>query len=264
MFAFIPRRGRTIIICIGVAANSAATLYLSNRSQAWNILLFVSLAGGFALAGTPKKNDDYSPLYGPPQLVLVGLTGVYLLMSVVAANPITSGTVYFWVSLAGYIVGAVVAVILNRLTQFVPNTLEVEAVSWLLESSSPWPQPEWFEKASRVAATPQRKVVLLKTLHLLLPSLIASHRQHRPAELEHNELRMFLACLAEVSNFKDSGRKDYLRNKAAIEHPKLPDSLREQLEELRECGDRSLKDAAESVLCHYPAIEDQRRATRFC
>jgi hypothetical protein len=134
---------------------------------------------------------------------------------------------------------------MNQLTRSVPNTLEAEAVAWLLESeSSSWQQPELFKKAGRVASSPQRKVILLNTLHHLLPPLIASRLGHRPGEPEHNELHLFLACLAHVSDF-DNLEHSLPNNRAAMKHPALlPDlELRKQLTKLRESDDMSLRDS---------------------
>jgi len=164
--------------------------------------------------------------------------------------------IYIVVSFLGFALLGGVAYQMNKLTRFVPNTLEAEAVAWLLESS-PRQQPELFKKAGHVASTTQRKVILLNTLHRLLPPLIASRYRHPPGGPEHQELQIFLACLAQVSNFDDSG-KSRLGNRAAIEHPALPADLREQLKELRESEDKSLRDAAEAVWCRYPAIEDEK------
>ena len=92
------------------------------------------IAGTFAVARTPEKSDDYSPLHGPPGLVLVGGIMVYITMAIAAANhrlPI----IYISVSSVGFILLGLLAYQMNQLTRFVPNTLEAEAVAWLLESS---------------------------------------------------------------------------------------------------------------------------------
>jgi hypothetical protein len=237
----------------------ATTALVVLQSQAWQFLILIPVAGVFAVASTPQRKEGYSPLCGPPRLVLVGFTTLYLFMAI-AAYPNSGPKTYISLSGVGYLFGGLVAFLINKLTQFVPDTLEVEAVSWLLESS-PWPKLELFEKASHVASTPQRKAILLKTLHRLLPPLIASRRRHRPGGPEHNELKIFLACLEEVSDFRDSERnlkEKFLHNKGAIKHPELPNNLRDQLENLRESDDESLKNAAEAVLCRYPAIKDDK------
>ena len=181
---------------------------------------------------------------------------VYITMAIAAANhrlPI----IYISVSSVGFILLGLLAYQMNQLTRFVPNTLEAEAVAWLLESSSSH-QPELFEKAGRIANTTQRKAILLSTAHRLLPHLIASRLRHRPGGREYNELKIFLACLAQVSDFPDSG-KSLLQNRAAMEHPALPRNLREQLKELRESTDMALGDAADAVWCHYPSIKNEKR-----
>jgi len=215
------------------------------------------IAGTFAVARTPEKSDNYSPLHGPPGLVLVGGMTVYLTM-VIAAYYHTSPTIYISVSSVGLVKKGFLAYQMNRLTRFVPDTLEAEAVAWLLESSSSSQQLELFKKAGCIANTTQRKVTVLNTLHRLLPPLITSRIRYQPGAAEHNELKIFLACLAQVSDFPDSGTS-LLHNRAAIEHPALPRDLREQLKELKESNDMSLRDAAEAVLSHYPSIEDEKQ-----
>ena len=217
--------------------------------------MIFSIAGTFAVVRTPEKSNDYSPLHGPPGLVLVGSIMVYIMMATAAANhrlPI----IYISVSSVGFILLGLLAYQMNQPTQFVPNTLEAEAVAWLLESSSH--QPELFEKAGHIANTTQRKAILLNTAHRLLPHLIASRLRHRPGGREYNELKIFLACLVQVSDFPDSG-KSLLQNRAAMEHPALPQNFREQLKELRESTDMALGDAAEAVWCNYPSIKNEKR-----
>ena len=238
-----------------------STAFGAYLSPAWQILIFFPIAGTFAVARTPEKSSDYSPLRGPPGLVLVGgITVIFTLF--VAARFQKFPKIYISVSSAGFIILGFLAYQMNQLTRFVPDTLEVEAVAWLLESSSSssssQQQLKLFKTAGCIASTTQRKVILLKTLHHLLPPLIASRLRHQPGEAEHNELKIYLACLAQVSDFPDSGTL-LLRNRAAIGHPVLPLELREQLKDLRESNDMDLRDAAEAVLSHYPSIQDEKQ-----
>jgi len=258
-FNLIPTRWRTIVVTfVSIAMAIVATQRGAYGSGAWQISMFFPIAGTFAVARTSEKSNDYSPLYGPPGLVLVGGITVYITLVVAVYYhrfPIT----YISMMSVGFVILGFLAYLMNRLTRFVPNTLEAEAIAWLLEQSSSSSQrPELFKKAGCIASTTQRKTTLLNTLHRLLPPLIASRLRHRQGVTENNELKIFLACLAHVSDFPDSGMS-LLHNRAAIEHPALPRDLREQLKELRESNDMALRDAAEAVWCHYPSIEDEKQ-----
>ena len=258
-FNLIPTRWRTIVVTfVSIAMAIVATQRGAYGSGAWQISMFFPIAGTFAVARTSEKSNDYSPLYGPPGLVLVGGITVYITLVVAVYYhrfPIT----YISMMSVGFVILGFLAYLMNRLTRFVPNTLEAEAIAWLLEQSSSSSQrPELFKKAGCIASTTQRKTTLLNTLHRLLPPLITSRIRHRPGAAEHDELKIFLACLAQVSDFPDSGMS-LLHNRAAIEHPALPRDLREQLKELRESNDMALRDAAEAVWCHYPSIEDEKQ-----
>jgi hypothetical protein len=215
------------------------------------------------MARTPIPLEDYSPWYRIPVLVLTGGITVVLTMDI-AAFFYKSRAVYVGTSVGGFVALGVLAVMINRLTRFVPDTLPAEAVAWLLESS-PQQQPELFEKAGRVASTTPRKMILLDTLNHLLPPLIDSHRRPQTGRLERsNELRIYLACLAQVSDFQDSksGLWRRLRNRAVIKHPALPHGLRDQLEDMRGGDDIVLSDAAASVLRHYPVVEDEEQISK--
>jgi hypothetical protein len=175
-----------------------------------------------------------------------------VIMLAIASIPNTfSMRTYATIACSACLLMAVEAYYLNRLTRFTPNTLEAEAVAWLLESS-PSHESSWFINAGRVANTDQRKALLLNPLILLLPPLVASRLQHLEGTVEYNELSTYLSCLAYLSNFCDS-KQSFLQNNAAIEHPPLPPALLGQLEALRGSTNKHLRETAEAIWSHFGA-----------
>jgi hypothetical protein len=173
-----------------------------------------------------------------------------VIMLAIALNPNTfTMRTYAGMACSASALMAVEAYYLNRITRFTPNTLEAEAIAWLLQSS-PSQKSSWFMNSGRVANTDQRKALLLNTLILLLPPLVASRLQHLEGTVGHNELRTYLSCLAHLSNFCDS-KQSFLRNNAAIEHPPLPRALLGQLEALRRSPDEHLRETAEVIWSHF-------------
>jgi len=145
---------------------------------------------------------------------------------------------------------------ISILTRYVPDTMEAEAIAWLLESS-PSQKPSLFKKAGRVANTVQRKAILLNASLRLLPPLIASRLRRAHCEQERSELEMYVAYLAHLSGFPDSPRS-LLKNKASVTHPKLPLALMGQLERLRAFRNPLLKDAADAIWRHFVEAESEK------
>jgi len=229
---------------------------VARYDPAWQALTFFPMASIFAVARTPEKYDKYSPYYRLPGVTLISGVAVFTMMAV-AAYFYSRRWVYVSISILGFVMIGFATYVMNQLTRYVPDTLPAEAVAWLLESSS-WQHPELFKKAGRVATTPQRKVILLKTLHRLLSPLIASRRRRQPGQPEHKELQIFIACLAQVSHFEDT-KRCIPENTAAMKHPALPDDLRDQLRDLRVSDDIYVREAAEAVWRQYSLTEDDEK-----
>jgi len=157
--------------------------------------------------------------------------------------------VYAALTSAAYVVFVLEGYCVMKLTQFAPDTQEAEAVAWLLQSS-PSQKSSWFKNAGQIAGTEQKRAILLKAVLPLLPPLIASRRRHAQSEVEWDELKAYLSCLALLSDFRDSEGSVW-SNMASIKHPKLPFELLLQLDGLRRSPDPCLRETAHSVCCSY-------------
>jgi hypothetical protein len=238
-------------VAIGVTSAATAimtSLLVAFKSSTYQLLIFLPIVGVFAAAGKLEKSDEDSPLHGPPALVLLGGFTVFIPIAV-ASYFSDSKRIYIAVSSVGVALLAVYGYGMNVLTQKVPNTLEAEAIAWLLESSQ---ESSLFEKARDVARTPQRKVLLLDTLLSFLPNIIASRRQRPLGEHENGELQIILSCLAHLLHFSES-EASLWQNRAALKRPALPIALREQLDGLRRDSeaDAHLRDAAAGILYQF-------------
>jgi hypothetical protein len=240
------------LICIAVLSTILAVTTIplvAYASTTWQLLIFCPIMGAFAVAGPkPKKSDKYSPLYGPPELVLFGGFTLFIPIAIVLYVDTTRDPgrkIYIAVSSVGVGFLALYGYCMNRLTQEVPDTLDAEAVAWLLESKE---STVLCEKANRIANTPQRKALLLGALLPHLPHLIASRVRNLPGEIENRELLKLLSDLANLLDFPDS-KWSLLRNEAGVAHPRIPDALDKQLRELRRNADPRVRAAAETIFC---------------
>jgi hypothetical protein len=238
-------------VAIGVTSAATAimtSLLVAFKSSTYQLLIFLPIVGVFAVAGKPEKSDEGSPLHGPPELVLLGGFTVFIPIAVASYFSDTK-RIYIAVSAVGIALLAVYGYGMNVLTRKVPNTVEAEAIAWLLESSQ---ESSLFEKARDVASTPQRKVLLLDTLLSFLPNIIASCRRHPLREHENGELQIVLSCLAHLLHFSESEASIW-QNRAALKRPALPIALREQLDGLRRDSevDPYLRDAAVGILYQF-------------
>jgi hypothetical protein len=221
------------------------TILVTFQGSIYQLFIFFPIVGVFAVAAKPKISDEDSPpiQHGPPALVLLGGFTVFIPIAVASYFGASKANVYISVSSVGVLLLAIYGYLMYRVTRWVPNTLEAEAIAWLLRSSQ---ESSLFEKARGVANTTQRKVLLLDIILPLLPQLIASRLRHSESSGEHEdgELRMLLSCLAHLLQF-DESKANWTRNIAAVERPELSDALRDQLEKLR--ADPRFVDAAETI-----------------
>jgi MFS family permease len=246
----------TVIGVPSVVIAVAANILVAYGGGVYWILFFLPILGTFAIAEQkPSKSDRYSPIYGPPELVM--LCGILFIPIALALSIDTTHyrAIYITVSAVGVVLLAFYGYSMDRLTQEVPDMLQAEAIAWLLESPRPKEsESELFEKARRIASTPQRKALLLKTLLPLLPQLIATRVRNLPSELEARDLQSLLSSMAHLLDFNSSKRS--LRwNKAAVKRPQLSDELDKQLDdqlrELKASTDPRLRDVAEFIWSHY-------------
>jgi hypothetical protein len=242
-----PLRTWRLIILWLTSAGAVASMILPVifRSPNYQLMIFYPVAVMFAVAArTPEPSQDYAPLCGPPLFVL-GLSVVTVVVGSIAVYFNKQWPIYVSICCTLLLCLGLEGLGLNRLTRYAPDTLEAEAIAWLFESS-PSQESSRFENAGRVADSAQRKMLLLNTLLPLFSPLISSHLE------QPHELRVYILCLAHLSDFSDS-EQSIMENKAGVEHPPLPPVLRERLQNLRSSTDihQIVGDAAEEILRHF-------------
>ena len=162
----------------------------------------------------------------------------------------------------------------SRMAKSVIDAGEVDAVAWLLKSTSSQ-DPESFKKAGQIASLgsdgPHYRPRLLKSLMPLLSLLITSHRNDRIDMLEDQQmyhLEIYVSCLAILSDFEDYEGSFWFMREDARQHPKLDSDpkeqpLRKKLVELarspRYCS--SLRSASTKVLKNY-GLDSQGHSLR--
>jgi hypothetical protein len=234
-------------------------------STTWQPLIFYPIAGIFAVAGKQEKSAKYSPLYGPPELVLLGGFTLFIPIAVALYVDTTRDpgrAIYIGVSSVCAVLLALYGWGMNRLTQKVPDMLEAEAIAWFLESSwSKESESELFEKANSIANNPQRKALLLDALLPHLPHLIASRVRNLPGELENrDDLQKFLSQLENLLTIQES-KRSYWRNEAAV---KRPDEIQvgDQLSQLRYNPDPHIRQAVEAMWRRITSSESEKAVDR--
>ena len=224
-----------------------------NESPAYQILTYIPIAGVFAVARKPEKSPDYTPWLGVPGFVFFSGTAIFIMIS---ASAYFSGRghipTFACISTIGFVMLFIVAICMDRLTRYIPDTREAEAIAWLLKvNSSPSHESSLLKNAGLIAKTPQRKALLLNALIPLLQPLIESHDEHSRGELE-----IYVSCLAQLSDFQDKKRSLWT-NTAPVGHPALPPALMGRLKALGNNPNRNqrLRQAAVAVWQHYNGDE---------
>ena len=241
----------TLVACIGVAV---LTIFLAiDKSPAYQILTYVPIAGVFAVARKPEKSPDYTPWLGVPGFVFFSGTTILIVISISAYFSGNDHIRKFaCISAIGFVLLFFVAICMDRLTRYIPDTREAEAIAWLLKvNSSPSHESLLLKNAGLIAKTPQRKALLLNALIPLLQPLIDSHDEYSRGQLE-----IYVSCLAQLSDFQDK-KGSYWTNTAPVEHPALPLALRNRLKALGNNPNRNqrLGQAAAAVWQHYSGDE---------
>ena len=246
--------GITALISCGAAISTIFLVPL--KDSTYQLLIFVPIVGIFAVA--PKREEfsedskedskEVSLWYGPPQLAVMGGFTVFIPIAVASYFADRSKVVYMSVSSGSIVLLALYCFGIYKVTRKARrvNTLEAEAIAWLLESTQD-PEPLLFKKACSVATTTPRKARLLSPTPSLFPHMIAFRFRHTSDEHKDPELRTLLSCLLCLSEFPDVDGS-FVRNTATFKHPKLPPVLFKQLKELKSNADPDVRNAAVDIL----------------
>ncbi|KIM38902.1 hypothetical protein M413DRAFT_29830 [Hebeloma cylindrosporum] len=277
----MPGLLQIISVTLASAAVLAVMVYcVLHYSGAYYALVCFPFAASVSIFGGRPKSDERPPKYGIQHWILFASS--IIAPFIIAASYFSDTRLHTFVGLFSATVALLVAFTIGGVLLFktMPNTGEIDAMSWLLEWSSSQ-EPSYFQKAAQISKPPKdakkapeeyvhRKSSLLKPLQPLLASLITSKIQYWDSERddpkdqalqlkeeETKDLEIYVACLAQLSAFTDS-QSSWRKNRSAVIHPKqVPDGLVESLEAIDKMLEAEsyslLRSAAQDALQHYKA-----------
>jgi hypothetical protein len=225
---------RTIGIPFTSICGLAASGYLAQKHNPWYLpSLYYALICVFALIPRGRESDMQPPrLFNLP--LWISLSSVISFSIFVSSTYlIEDSKSKLWI--LPFVVGSILlcfqTTVAVKMSETRPNTVEAEAVSWFLKTSSNT-DPAWFEKAAQIGRqSPFIRSLLVEKLLPLLSSLIVSP----PEDTHGNAWQRYINTLANLMEFEPKERS-FRRNEAAIERPTLPKDLIDILEELKRNG----------------------------
>ena len=224
----IPGSGRALsswrtigIVLVSVLALALGGYFLKNQNYLYFLFVYFAIASVFALMREGKETDMQPRFISLALWVLISTFIVFIsfIVSSYFANRSTLlctlcfafASVLLW--LLGY-VGI-------RMSETKPMTVEAEAVSWLLTTSSD-KDPAWFQKAVQIAEqSPNTRAVLLTRLLPLLLPIVSTLPKHGSITVEQEGYIKTLAILMDFA----PRRRSLWKNEVSVERPTLPKEL---------------------------------------
>ena len=143
------------------------------------------------------------------------------------------------------------SVIVFRTSKSMAATGEIDAISWLLKSTSSQ-YSSFFKKASQIARKPgcsdYNARFLVSLLPLLSPFITSQHADNLP---HFEDLEIYVGCLARLSNFTEYEGSFWLLNEDARSRPPLDNPLRAKLVEFATSNRPRLSTSAVQALHNY-------------
>jgi hypothetical protein len=143
------------------------------------------------------------------------------------------------------------SVIVFRMSKSMAATGEIDAISWLLKSTSSQ-YSSFFKKAGQIARKPgcsdYNARFLVSLLPLLSPLITSQHADNLP---HFEDLEIYVGCLARLSDFTEYGGSFWLLNEDARSRPPLDDPLRTKLVEFATSHRPRLSTSAVQALHNY-------------
>jgi len=200
-----------------------------------------------------KRWGDHKPQhYRLPRVVALSYLIIVPIITIsgVFCNP-QGSHLFFGLYGVGAFLFIVSSVIVFRMSKSMTATGEIDAISWLLKSTSSQ-YSSFFKKAGQIASKPgcsdYNARFLVSLLPLLSPLITSQHADTLP-HLE--DLEIYVGCLARISDFADYGGTFWLLNEDARSHPPIDDPLRVKLVELATSCRPCLRTSAVEVLHNY-------------
>ena len=279
---------RASVTAISIAVIVGMFFCVRRYSGSYYALMCVPFAAGISTFAKLPRRDQRPPKFGIQYFIFLASIAIAPVLIAASYYSDTNLSTFLGLFVTGCILIGLFTVIGAQLFKFTPDTWETDAVAWLLEWT-PSQKPSYFQKAGQISQHSNhplkqskdgseqnfehRKASLLTSLLPLLSSLITSKIKYRASQQEGTEdsasqekgtkdLEIYVACLAQLSAFKDS-QGSFLKNRSALVHPSLspPDaeSLADSLEKIRgtwKWGSNSiLRNAAEEALLYYGVQE---------
>jgi hypothetical protein len=218
------------IVLVSVLLLAPGGYLIMKQNYVYFVFIFIPIASVFALMREGRETDMQPRLCSLPVWVFISFVTVSVSFSVSSFfHRSTHLCVLFFVLAStllcfqGY-VGI-------KMSETRPMTVEAEAVSWFLTTSSN-KDPAWFQKAVEIAGqSPNVRPVLLRRL---FPLLVSSLPKHGQADVT-SEQEGYINTLATLMDF-ESRKWCLWRNEASLERPTLPEGLIDTLKKLRPSG----------------------------
>jgi len=260
---------------------------LKSNSGTYYALICLPFAASLSIFGNLPRSYERPPRYGLEYWIF--LASVVIAPFMIAASYYSDSRrdKFMGLFFTGCGLQLLFTVFGALLFTFTPETRDTDAVAWLLVSTASQ-KPEHFRKAGQISNKPpnlehksehpnasnydHRKASLLTSLQPLLSSLITSKlqtlkdgtkNQAFPAEETLKDVEIYVACLAQLSNFENFHGSIW-KNQSAVIHPVLSPQkekspLESALEEISTNPNGKfnslLTSAARDALQHYKGGE---------
>ena len=238
--------------------SSALVIYASmvTIGRATGYLVLICIPAAIVILYAVHEKEQHKPQeYELPRLVfyiIIMIAPPILAMAPIAGLP---RQLCYPINFSLYAMGMLALLVAgymgSRMAKSMVETGEVDAIAWLLKSTSSQ-YPESFKKAGQIVSLGDGlhyRPRLLKSLMPLLSHLITSHRNDRTDMLE--DLGIYVSCLAILSDFVDDKGSFFLMREDARQHPKLDSDLFDKLVELAKNSRPTLRSSSIKVLKNY-------------
>ena len=271
------------VVVSGIVVLVLVLCILKFNSGAYYALICLPFAAGLSIFWDLPRSYERPPRYGLEYWILLASIVIAPFMIAASYFSDTHREKFMGLFFTGCALHLLFTVFGAQLFTFTPETRETDAVAWLLASTASQ-KPEHFKKAGKISMEPKykhplyrypkdsnydhRKASMLTSLLPLLSFLITSKIQSRNShqegtkdqvlpEKETKDLEIYVACLAQLSDFQNV-KGSIWRNQLAVIHPSLSDSnttsLVDALEEISKWEGKfnlHLSSAARDALKYY-------------
>lgn len=223
-------RWRTIGVIFSSIAALAGGGYLTFKQyDSFIAPVFYAIAAVFALICKEEEIHMRPRLVTLPLYIIISSIFVSLSFTFAcySSSLSTPGFLFCWIFASTLL--CLQGFLSIKLSKTRPKTIEAEAVSWLLKTSSN-KKPAWFQKAVQIAEqSPNARGLVAETLLPILVPLITPQTGQQAVTPEQEG---YIRALATLMDFEPQA-KHFRRNEASIERPTFPQKLIDRLEQLQ-------------------------------